>query len=98
MLIQLGNTKEQEILRKARFSCQKGENYGEFNEGAEKSQGHAVPDAVQHKGESAESVQCCKPHIVYGRGGFDGSHTGERGVHEHEKRCGFFTGQQAESL
>lgn len=56
MLIQLGNTKEQEILRKARFSCQKGENYGEFNEGAEKSQGHAVPDAVQHKGESAESV------------------------------------------
>ncbi len=25
MLIQLGNTKEQEILRKARFSCQKGE-------------------------------------------------------------------------
>ena len=58
MLIQLGNTKGQEILRKARFSCQKGENYGEFNEGAEKSQGHAVPDAVQHKGESAESVQC----------------------------------------
>ena len=41
MLIQIGNTKEQEILRKARFSCQKGENYGEFNEGAEKSQGHA---------------------------------------------------------
>ena len=31
MLIQLGNTKGQEILRKARFSCQKGENYGEFN-------------------------------------------------------------------
>ena len=49
MLIQLGNTKGQEILRKARFSCQKGENYGGFNEGAEKSQGHAVPDAVQHK-------------------------------------------------
>ena len=28
MLIQLGNTKEQEILRKARFSCQKGELWG----------------------------------------------------------------------
>ena len=25
-------------------------------------------------------------------------HTGERGVHEHEKRCGLFAGQQAESL
>ena len=56
MLIQIGNTKEQGILRKARFSCQKGENYGEFNEGAEKSQGHAVPDAVQHKGESANDA------------------------------------------
>ena len=65
MLIQIGNTKEQGILRKARFSCQKGENYGEFNEGAEKSQGHAVPDAVQHKGESAESVQCSESFALY---------------------------------
>ena len=61
-------------------------------------QGHDFSPAVSGQGKSAESVQCCKPHIVYGRGGFDGSHTGERGVHEHEKRCGFFAGQQAESL
>lgn len=52
----------------------------------------------QDRENPAESVQCCKPHVVYGRGGFDGSHTGECGVHEHEKRCGFFAGQQAESL
>ncbi len=49
MLIQIGNTKEQEILRKPDSPVRR-ENYGEFNEGAEKSQGHAVPDAVQHKG------------------------------------------------
>ena len=48
--------------------------------------------------ENLLSLYACKPHIVYGCGGFDGSHTGERGVHEHEKRCGFFAGQQVQSL
>ena len=87
MLIQIGNTKEQGILRKARFSCQKGENYGEFNEGAEKSQGHAVPDAVQHKGESAESVQCSESFALTA-----GCNTGKCYLYEYEKRSGIFAG------
>ena len=85
MLIQIGNTKEQGILRKARFSCQKGENYGEFNEGVEKSQGHAVPDAVQHKGESAESVQCSESFALYRSERIGDCDAEKCGLYEHEE-------------
>lgn len=92
MLIQLGNTKGQEILRKARFSCQKGENYGGFNEGAEKSQGHAVPDAVQHKGESAESVQCRESFALYRSERIGDCDVEKCCIYEYEKRSGIFAG------
>lgn len=92
MLIQIGNTKEQGILRKARFSCQKGENYGEFNEGAEKSQGHAVPDAVQHKGESAESVQCSESFALYRSERIGDCDAEKCCIYEYEKRSGIFAG------
>ena len=92
MLIQLGNTKGQEILRKARFSCKKGENYGGFNEGEEKSQGHAVSDVVQHKGESAEPVQCSESFTLYRSERIGDCDAEKCCIYEYEKRSGIFAG------
>lgn len=93
MLIQIGNTKKQEILRKARFSCQKGENYGEFNEGAEKSQGHAVPGMLFSTRENLLSLYNAVIIQAYTDPEGIGDCDAEKCcIYEYEKRSGIFAG------
>ena len=61
-------------------------------QGAEKSQGHAVPDAVQHKGESAESVQCSESFALYRSERIGDCDAEKCCIYEYEKRSGIFAG------
>ena len=67
-------------------------NYGEFNEGEEKSQGHAVSDVVQHKGESAEPVQCSESFTLYRSERIGDCDAEKCCIYEYEKRSGIFAG------
>ena len=92
MLSQLDNNERAgESQRNPDSPVRKG-NYGECNEGTEGSQGHTVPDAVQHKRKPAESVQCSESFALYRSERIGDCDAEKCCIYEYEKRSGIFAG------